>query len=196
MREKAQRRLLEAAEPAAVKLIELMRSAESESVALAAARDLLDRAGLGVAQLVELTARVNTPYDALLREYMEQKLHGAQSEVDTASSGAGTPDQIDNVVDAEIIDDGHDYDNPSAAVQYVDEDSGRKLPPGEPDDWLARATDGPTAAAGFEERAERGASRLAGRARELARAKYGQLKDTSAKPPRAPRGSLDRYWSK
>ncbi len=47
VRAAAQRRLLEAADPAAAELVRLALNAESARVRLAAVRDLLDRAGVG-----------------------------------------------------------------------------------------------------------------------------------------------------
>lgn len=56
---KARLRLLEAADPAAAKLVKLALGAESEAVALAAVRDILDRAGLKVAESLNLTGSVD-----------------------------------------------------------------------------------------------------------------------------------------
>lgn len=63
----AQRRLLEAADPAAAKLVELLDS-DNERVALAAARDLLDRAGLGTPAEVEGELTLEVVQAALARK--------------------------------------------------------------------------------------------------------------------------------
>ncbi len=66
----ARRRLLEAADPVAAELIRLARYSEQDSVRVMAARDVLDRAGLGAKVQVEADVRVVTPSDVLelLRE--------------------------------------------------------------------------------------------------------------------------------
>lgn len=49
----ARRRILEAADPVAARLIDIALNSESDSAAVAAARDLLDRAGLGATHRIE-----------------------------------------------------------------------------------------------------------------------------------------------
>lgn len=210
IKEKAQQRLLEAADKVAARLVGIALAENTPpAVVVQAARDLLDRAGLGAAQLVELTARVSTPYDDLLRQYLEARLNGAPSEVDVASGALAEPD---NVVDAELIDDGHADDNPTGGpVQYIDNTPSHDTT--EPDpagDWpppdrrpSAGTRSGPTTAAGFEERAERGqrdhalSEHWRARAREAARAKVGTTRDDSGKTPPGPgRASMDRYWGR
>lgn len=53
VRAAAQRRLLEAVDPALAELVKLARTADSESVRLQAVRDILDRAGLGASTKIE-----------------------------------------------------------------------------------------------------------------------------------------------
>lgn len=71
VQEKAKERLLAAADPAARRLIGLMRQKDNEQVALRAAMDILDRAGLqAIAKIeAEVTLEVKSP-----RELLAQRL--------------------------------------------------------------------------------------------------------------------------
>ena len=55
VKNKARQRIMEAADPAAARLVELMES-QDERISLAAARDLLDRAGHKAPTVVEITS--------------------------------------------------------------------------------------------------------------------------------------------
>lgn len=69
---KAKQRIMEAADPAAAKMVELMESLD-ERISLAAARDLLDRAGFKAPTEVKIES-----VDAaakILREELERRGH-------------------------------------------------------------------------------------------------------------------------
>lgn len=67
VRAAAQRRLLEAADPVAARLVHLALNAEDERVQLAACRDLLDRIAVNSPKQIEVM-----PDQALVREWIEQ----------------------------------------------------------------------------------------------------------------------------
>lgn len=69
VKEAARLRLLAAADPAARKLIQLMRQKDNDQVALRAAMDILDRAGLQAVQKVEHggSVEVTSPRDELAK---------------------------------------------------------------------------------------------------------------------------------
>ncbi len=77
----ARRRLLEAADPAAARLVELMAS-DDERIGLRAARDILDRAGLAAHARVEIPEQDDLPPFEQVEAWAEQwivRLSGAAS---------------------------------------------------------------------------------------------------------------------
>lgn len=61
VREKAQQRILAMVNPALAELRKLIGGADSESVKLSAIKDVLDRAGVGAKQAVEITGKDGKP---------------------------------------------------------------------------------------------------------------------------------------
>lgn len=83
---KARLRLLEAADPVAAELVRLALKGESEAVRVQAARDVLDRAGLKVAERLDLTGSVDVT--SSLAELMGRiQAVAARSEVKELAAG-------------------------------------------------------------------------------------------------------------
>jgi len=68
VKRKAQQRIEESADRMVKVLLGMALCAESESVKLAAVKDVLDRAGLGSKQALELSAKPLAPWEELLRD--------------------------------------------------------------------------------------------------------------------------------
>lgn len=71
VRDAAKRRLLEMADPALAALSKIVTSSESDAVKLQAAKDILDRCGLGAVQKIESDVHVFDTREELLRKAEE-----------------------------------------------------------------------------------------------------------------------------
>lgn len=120
---KARQRLEEAADGMAKALLGIALTAQSESVKLAAIKDALDRAGLGAGQALGLAAKVPQPWEEVLCEVafdgiargtsdQQGERYGILPEQFSALPGSAEPE----VVEAEVVAEGSDSDNPERAA--------------------------------------------------------------------------------
>lgn len=131
VKRKAQQRIQESADRMVNVLLEIALTAQSESVRLAAVKDILDRAGLGSKQALELSAEPLAPWEEVLRDISfasitraEHRALGALRDGDIARAAREL-----EVVDAEVVppEEPHAY-RPSAAGEGADRPDAADLP--------------------------------------------------------------------
>jgi len=103
----ARRRLESEAMNAVDKLADLMQNADSDSVMLGAARDILDRAGIRQGIDVNTTVTVTRSAGDIVAERLDRLREGAlqKQKIIEMQASAGEPDEDEVVIDAVVVED-------------------------------------------------------------------------------------------